>query len=115
MNVEDIMLDLRCVELGIPPLSVPPEEVANLIVSLDSEERKKISRKIKKLCKKYINTRISSLKGTMRKSRKSILERRLSLKSDLQLFNNDVLIRRIDFVRTHVKREERRKIYEEDI
>lgn len=113
MNFDDIVLDLKCVEVGIPPLSANPTEVANIIVSLPSHERKRVSRKIKKLCKKYINSTVLRLKEPLRSARKSILERRLSFKSDSQLFNKGILVRRIDFIRMHMTREERRKMHAE--
>ena len=111
MNFDDIILDLKCVEIGIPPLSSSPTEVANIIVGLPPHERKRVSRKIKKLCKKYINSTVQRLREPLRSARKSILERRLSFKTDSQLFNKGVLVRRIDFVRMHITREERRKMH----
>tara|TARA_B100000282_G_C31598863_1_gene429186 strand:- start:59 stop:406 length:348 start_codon:yes stop_codon:yes gene_type:complete len=113
MNFDDIVLDLKCVEVGIPPLSPSPQDVANIIVCLPSHERKRVSRKIKKLCKKYINTTVLRLKEPFRSVRKSILEKRLSFKSDSQLFNKRILVRRIDFIRMHITREERRKMHAE--
>lgn len=111
MNVEDIMLDLRCVDLGLPPLSGGSRQAALLIMRFEPRERRAVSRKIRKLCKKFINSRVSRLRGPIKDARKSILEKRLSIKSDSQLFIKQVLVRRIDFIIVHLNRDERRSIY----
>ena len=104
MNFKDIMLDLKCVEMGLPPLSGELREVAKVITSLDPEERRRVSRKIKKICKRHLSQKdqlsVSSrdsnvLKVYRRKRSESIL----GFKSDKQLFNNATLMRRIAFIR----------------
>lgn len=109
MDFEDIMLDLECVNMGIPPLSDSPGSVVNIIMSMKSDERKKTTRKIKKLCKKYINLSVTHLKEPVRSHRKRTLESRLGFNNDKQLFNKGTLERRVTFVRGFMMREERRR------
>ena len=106
MSFEDIILDLKCVSMGLPPLSGPVEEVTSVIRSLDSREKRRVNRKIKKLCKKFISEKFAD---RFSHSGKSSLERRLGFKRDDQLFNSVILARRVSFVRRNIVMHEMRK------
>jgi hypothetical protein len=108
MNFDDIMLDLKCVEIGLPPMSGDLTTVSQVITSLKSSERKKVTRKLKKLCKRFIAKKRQNLKARFIHSqeierRMSRAETNLGFKSDRQLFNNVTLMRRISFVRSFVR------------
>lgn len=109
MKLEDVVVDLKSVELGLPAISGQLSAVSRLIVSLEPEERRRVSRKIKKLCKKYINVYLGSLRGDERFIEKLEIEARLGFKHDKQLFNKGVLERRVAFVRGFILAEERRQ------
>ena len=106
MSFDDIILDLKCVSLGIPPLSGPSSDVAEVIMSLPPKDRRRVSRKIKKLCKKYISA--ECLFGN-RPGLRRHLEARLGFKRDKQLFNKGALMKRVAFVRSHIVDEENQK------
>ena len=108
MDFDDIIINLKCVDMDLPPLANNASLVSDIITSMPSASRKKANRKIKKLCKKYINVSVSHLKEPIKSFRKSVLEKRLRFKTDEQLFNKVVLERRIIFVRDFMLREERR-------
>ena len=116
MKLDDVVIDLKAVEFGLPAISGPLSEVSALISSLGSKDRRKISRKIKKLCKKYINLYLgSSLQGSDRSAEKLKIESSLGFKQDKQLFNKRVLESRVAFVRSCILAEEKRKSVEKKL
>ena len=57
-----IMLDLQCLEAGIPPLSLKNGDVIRMIDRLESKEKRAVVRKIKKLAKTEVTRRCAMLK-----------------------------------------------------
>lgn len=107
MNFHEMITNIKCVEMGLPPLVDDVETVAEIIVNMESSDRKEVTRKIKKLCKKYITVSTSHIKDPVtRRARTEILEKRLGFKSDCQLFNKGTLERRIEFVQVFMLKEE---------
>jgi len=51
MNRFDVLFDIKCLDAGLPPLSRSRAEIINMIIKAPKEERRKISRKIRKLTK----------------------------------------------------------------
>jgi hypothetical protein len=51
MNKFDVLFDIKCLDSGLPPLSRSRPEVIEMIIKAPKEERRKISRKIRKLTK----------------------------------------------------------------
>lgn len=107
MDFHEMITNIKCVEMGLPPLVDDVETIAKTIITMESRDRKEVSRKIKKLCKKYMTVSTRYIKDPVtRRIRTEILEKRLGFKSDCQLFNKGTLERRIEFVQLFMLREE---------
>jgi hypothetical protein len=92
MNSKDVLFDIKCLDAGLPPLSRSRAEIIDMIIKAPKEERRKISRKIRKLTKAALrspHTRFDPEDESIRNhfglsaSRKTfcikILDRRISL------------------------------------
>ena len=104
MNLKKkLLLDMECLNSGVPPMSATTSDVAKMIRSASSKERRRINRKIKKICKRRIHQIVSSKKdfscSEKDSLRRQILDR-LAFNHDNGLFNNAFMEKRIDFVRT---------------
>ncbi len=51
MNNFDVLFDLICLDAGLPPLSRSRGEVIDMIINAPKSERRRVSRKIRKLTK----------------------------------------------------------------
>lgn len=92
MNSFDVLFDIKCLDAGLPPLSHKRDEIIKMIISSSKEDRRRMSRKIRKLTKTALkNSRMwqnhedenvlkhYGLSGTQKTFCIKILERRIIL------------------------------------
>lgn len=92
---EGILLDVFCLDRGIPPLSQNLNVAINMICQLPPLERRKVNRKIRKLCKKAISADLNKLTASRRRS----VSTSLGFKTKRDVFSRDVLLKRLSFLR----------------
>ena len=109
MNIKDTILDIKCLNRDIPPLSGDPHEAAKFIISLGTVERRKVVRKIKKLCVRHMSE-ITSQKSLTQRERERIVDRaryRMGFNRADRLFNNVRFLKnRIIFVKSFLSKQE---------
>ena len=107
-----LLLDVECLNNGLPPMSNTTRDVVKMIRSVSSKEKRRINRKIKKICKRRIHQIMTSKKdrscSEKNRLKQQILDR-LAFNRDNGLFNNAFMEKRIDFVRTFFVESIRRK------
>ncbi len=98
---KNILLDVMCLDEGIPPLSQDVNSAIDMICKLPSAERRRVNRKIRKLCKKAIRHHASS--AFMLSSRLDRIERdeaSCGLKTKRNTFSRSILARRLFHIKT---------------
>ena len=91
-----ILFDLKCLDLGLPPLSGDPTSVVKMIKSMDPQERRRVSRKIRKLSKKAVRKAISDSRSPERqKFIGDFLRTNLNLGPQKKRFSSSEMMRRI--------------------
>ena len=90
-----ILLDLACLDKGLPPLSHGDAEVVEMILCSSREERRRINRKIRKLCK-------TAMKRAATDSHSQYILKSLGLKQGKTEFSRVILMRRINYVRNYM-------------
>ena len=102
-----VLLDLACLERGIPPLSGTANDVVNMILRSNPIERRRINRKIRKFCKTALRHDLSINKYKNLKEavahQESILKY-LGLKQNKKFFDKHILKRRVSYVRSFMMR-----------
>jgi hypothetical protein len=100
-----ILLDLACLDRGLPPLSHSDAEVVEMILHSSRGERRRINRKIRKLCKtamKYAATDHIWTPGVPVPAQNQYILRFLGLKQEKTEFSRLILMRRINYVRNYM-------------
>ena len=97
--MNNILLDMISLDEGLPPLSHDNTSVLQMIHLLEKREKRKVTRKIKKICKRAISEGVQRVPVVHRSNAKARLEKRLDFKQDDQLFKIRTLSKRISFVR----------------
>jgi len=109
-TVSTLLLDLKCLELGLPPMSGNTKDIVGMILNTPPDERRRINRKVRKLCKTAINLDIEACprKGRgawtpyqLEKRKKTMLTQH-GFKVSKSNFCTIVLSRRINFIRRHM-------------
>ena len=98
-----VLLDLACLERGLPPLSSSPEDVINMILRSSRFERRRINRKIRKLCKTALKhtSSVSIYKSPTQKiAHHESMLKYLGFKQNKKYFDRHVLRRRILYVKS---------------
>jgi len=106
-----VLLDLECLERGLPPLSNKSDDVIDMILRSNPVERRRINRKIRKLCKtamKRTRSETSYKRPQEMIAHQASIMKYLGLKQNKKRFDRHVLKRRISYVRsfmmiTHVR------------
>ena len=94
--IEDgILLDVLCLDKGVPPLSQNLNVAIDMICQLPSLERRKVNRKIRKLCKKAIRADLNKFTESRRRS----VSTDLGFKTKRDTFSRDILLKRLSFLR----------------
>ena len=102
-----IILDVFCLDKGLPPLSQNLNVVVNMICQMPSLERRKVNRKIRKLCKKVIVFESKDFGCLAHKNRfKRSANASLGFKTKRDTFSRDILLRRLSFLRRAFAREQ---------
>ena len=97
--MKSILLDVSCLNEGIPPMSASTKSVMRMIRSLDPKRKRCVLRKIKKLCKRSLSERLRNLPLELKVQIRDREEKRLGFKSDNGLFNDRILAERINLTR----------------
>lgn len=101
MNDKDVLFDIKCLDAGLPPMSRSCREIIDMIIKAPKEDRRRMSRKLRKLTK-------IALKEAAKNSRtspfleKQHMERVLSaygFSGDQSTFSIKVLERRVVLVK----------------
>jgi hypothetical protein len=92
---QHILLDLACLDKGLPPLSHRDAVVVEMILHSSREERRRINRKIRKLCK-------TAMKHDTTDSHNQYILKFLGLKQEKTEFSRLILMRRINYVRNYM-------------
>lgn len=103
--VDQILFDLKCLSMGLPPLFAGGKSAASMVFNLPPEERRKASRKIRKIAKAEINFECAKIKNKRaRLKRRDRMEKVTNLGSNKQAFSKKILESRLFLVRCHVMR-----------
>ena len=104
--MKELLFDISCMNMGIPPLSGPAGDVYLMIKKMPPDRRRQISRKLKKVCKRSVAKTLQGLHPDQRKIKENFLKKHLGFKTGEELFNNSKLftIRRIVVARKFIKR-----------
>ena len=98
-----VLLDLVCLERGLPPLSNKSNDVVDMMLRSNPSERRRINRKIRKLCKTALKHTLSDVVyGSLKEKKahhKSMLKY-LGLQQNKKYFDKYILRRRISYVRS---------------
>ena len=100
-----ILLDFACLDRGLPPLSHSDDEVAEMILRSSREERRRINRQIRKLCKtamKYAATDVIWTSGGPAAVQNQYILKFLGLKQGKTEYSRLILMRRISYVRNYM-------------
>ncbi len=100
-----ILLDMACLDQGLPPMSCSARDIAKMILSLEPKKKRKICRKIKKLCKRSCADRVKSFPVSERRALREKFEKELGFKQDSRLFNNRIFIKRIIHARSFIMKQ----------
>ena len=98
-----VLLDLACLERGLPPLSNDSGDVVDMILRSNFSERRRINRKIRKLCKTAMKHMLSTSSYKSLKEEKAhqkSMLKYLGFKQNKKYFDRHVLRRRISYVRS---------------
>lgn len=109
-DVSTLLLDLKCLEFGLPPMSGKTKDVVAMILNTPPNERRRINRKVRKLCKTAINLEMQALannhsgiwKPRRLQERKTQLLSTCGFKVKKTAFCAAVLSRRINFIRRYM-------------
>ena len=104
--MRDLLFDISCLDIGLPPMSGKAEDVYEMIKNMPSSRRRQINRKLKKICKRFISTKVYSLSSSDRDHKEKIYRKHLGFKTSEELINNSKLfaIRRIATVQTFLRK-----------
>ena len=103
--VDPVLFDLKCVSLGFPPLYDSTHSAAGMIFDLPSEQRRKISRKIRKIVRKEITQQCLEIQDSRKRTRRrDLLESYTNLSSEKSTFCKEILVKRLSLVKNHVTR-----------
>ena len=81
MNSDRVIFDIKCVSLGLPPLSMGVASAYKMIKKMPAQERRKIMRKVRKIAKIEIRRRADRQSSQARKlAIKSVMERSTNLR-----------------------------------
>jgi len=103
MQIKNMILDIKCLNRGIPPLSGNPRDAARFIISLDTAEKRRVVRKIKKLCVRHLSEIMSQKSLTLMERERitSQAKARMGFNQGDRLFNNVRFLKnRIIFVKS---------------
>ena len=102
-----VLLDLTCLERGLPPLSSDANDVVDMILRSNPIERRRINRKIRKLCKtamKHNRSEATYMRPQEMTAHQESILKYLGLKQNKKYFDRHVLRRRIEYVRRFMMR-----------
>jgi len=97
--MKSILLDVLCLNEGVPPMSASNKSIIRMIRSLDPKRKRHVLRKLKKLCKRALSERLRNLPSELKVQIRADIEKRLGFKSDNGLFNDRILSERINLTR----------------
>lgn len=100
----EVLFDIACLEKGLPPLSKSDNEVALMVMSMPSDKKRKVTRKLRKVAKLEIKRRCKLVRTNHRReSVKRSLEKRCDIGSTLKGPTRlRTLVQRIRLARTFV-------------
>ena len=102
--MKKILLDIECLDQGLPPLSFTNKEVVEMIRQLSPQKKRVVLRKIKKVCKRQIAAQVEAqIKNKNRtKHLQQTLMKLLGFNASHCVFNNRVLEKRVEMARRYI-------------
>lgn len=101
---KQMLFDLECLSLGLPPLFKSTIQAAGMVFDLPPSDRRKMSRKIRKIAKAQVNLTCQRIKNKKKRSRiRTAMETRANLGNEKETFSKRVLINRLALVRKNVE------------
>ena len=102
--MKKILLDIECLDQGLPPLSFTNKEVVEMLEQLSSQKKRVVLRKIKKICKREIAAQVEAQVKNKRRIKytKESLMKLLGFNASRRVFNNRILEKRVEMARRHI-------------
>ena len=94
MDSFDVLFDIKCLDAGLPPLSRSHNEIVDMIINAPKEERRRMSRKIRKLTK----TALKNSSMWINHEEESI-QKHFGLAGEQKTFCIKILERRINLIK----------------
>jgi len=98
MNSFDVLFDIQCLDAGLPPLSRSRSEIVNMIIKASKEDRRRMSRKIRKLTKAVLKNNVNEWESFENEA----ALRHFGLFGEQKTFCIKILERRITLIKKHM-------------
>ena len=104
MNSNSVIFDIRCVSMGLPPLSMGVVSAYRMIKKMPAPARRKIMRKVRKVAKIEIRRRTSGQSSQARKDAiKSVMERSANLRKVKKKHDRKYILNRLRLAMDYVE------------
>lgn len=96
MQSDNVIFDIQCVSMGLPPLSMGVASAYDMIKKMPPSEKRKILRKVRKVAKLEINRRTRRQASAPKKEvTRSIMERSSNLCKDKKKHESKYILNRL--------------------